>query len=1605
MKSQAIIQNNRPQLFDGHAVDKKVVVPGAFYLLQAIEQSGSKNTVLKQVEFLLPLFQSDLDESADIEIVDEQSANQTQVKYKGQIVTSFSRDVNNKTLARSNHWLLPISDQTTEQAYAELWQRGNQFGGNYRILNSIRKKGGYAQFQLDGKGRESLHVLDACLHSVLLGSSEKTTSAHVLMRIESCQLFDDLGKDLQVQVEYQRASENFINANLQAVDDVGRVMFLAKGVQFCSITQNVQRTALVQGNFTLDQVEEVSSHLNATFNLPYQIDTESYIDWRHALSRPKSNTAAYDTRVLVLQPSDLIKPQALHIANGLCSHYLPNGIEVAQINQYETDYLYREIFIDRCYGRHGISIEGNDVVIDVGANIGMFSLYALQQANGVKVYAFEPSPRVADCLRANTLGRGDVEVVCAGVAEQSGEATFSFYPNTSVFSSFFSSISDDEKVLREVIANQVRKMTHCDDPEILQEMTETMLQDRLQQEDIACPLINLSEFIQNQGIEEIGLLKIDAEKAELGILRSLSGQDFARIRQICLEVHDAVGDQLQEALTILKSHGFIVHCEEEVELSNTGLYTVTARRQENQQTAPLDYRHYGMQLELSELHQSLSQYASKTQQPLRLIIAPSADQSLRPINDLLQDKISNWIAELSNIQVLSLDSPGIEFEQLFSEALPDEVEIPYSALWYGLLGRATFQQLVCIDKTPHKLIVVDADNTLWRGVVGEQGTQGIELTSQHLILQRFLIEQYEKGVMLAVCSKNIESDVMQVLDERSDMLLKRSHFVAFKANWQAKSTNIHELTTELSISLDSVIFIDDNPIELAEVTGTFPQVLVLQFNDDEKQLAKMMKHWAFNTGNVTAEDLKRSELYQINQKRGAELLNCQSYKEFLAGLKLQMNISNLQEAQIPRIAQLTERTNQFNATKGILNRQELASLMNSTNKQCLTLTVQDKYGDYGLVGAAFYTLIENAIVLDNILLSCRALGKGIEERFLSSIAQKALDAGKQYVVIKWRELPRNLVLRNLYSRVAHNVTVERDVFQSEICATKLHQLEYVPVSTPPISSSSKTKSTGLSLQYVNECYSALADIEQLVDQIWPEHDDNNVNLTDVDADALELNIARMWFKVLGKPIENLDDDFFGLGGNSLRLVRILGLIYSEFGVKLSLFEAFEHKRTIRQQAAFIRAKQAVNETIKQETVKKTETSHQRISENQLGIYFSQLLNPDTSAYNVPLCFELGKEFSYQAIVDAVEKVAVTQSALRTGYRQQGRRIEPFELENWFDVNHLNINGLGGGSVISRLRALTQEPFKLNEAVVKLTVLETEHTHILLFVLHHMYCDLTSMEVFLDNFLRTLTKDEQLIIERQVSGTTEDLSEQAKAFWIDQTRSVKPLPLPVSVDSEHQRLKGKGHTHILSNEQSLTLEQYISDSGVSSFVYLFGSYCRYLSRTISSVDFAVGTPVCLRDPTQAYQIGNFVNLLPICVTENMIEENWKKEVEKALLNALEYKAYPFIRMVRDSGIKTDTGRSPLVQTTFAFHEPVLIPETTAWFGETTSDSTRVHGQQITLHGYIQQSGQTDIACEMFRSKGQFGINVKYDSNLLSKQYVEGFLQGFIDFIFNNISGDM
>jgi FkbH-like protein len=349
----------------------------------------------------------------------------------------------------------------------------------------------------------------------------------------------------------------------------------------------------------------------------------------------------------------------------------------------------------------------------------------------------------------------------------------------------------------------------------------------------------------------------------------------------------------------------------------------------------------------------------------------------------------------------------------------DEVgHMPYTSAFFTALGTMVARKIDAIQRAPYKVIVLDCDQTLWKGVCGEEGALGVETDPARKALQEFMVAQHDAGMLLCLCSKNNEPDVVEVFERHPEMPLKREHIVSWRINWNPKSENIRSLAKELQLGTDSFIFLDDDPVECAEVQSNCPNVLTLRLPQEATLIPRFLEHvWAFDHVKATEADQKRTALYRQNVERERLKKESLTFDDFLANLELGVQISPMTPGQLERVAQLTQRTNQFNCTTIRRSESEIQQLCHTGKTECLVVDVRDRFGDYGLVGVVMFEPGTDAISVDTFLLSCRALGRGVEHQMLARLGEIALTQGLDYVTIPYLPTRKNQPTLDFLGRV------------------------------------------------------------------------------------------------------------------------------------------------------------------------------------------------------------------------------------------------------------------------------------------------------------------------------------------------------------------------------------------------------------------------------------------------------------------------------------------------------------------------------------------------------------------------------------------------------------
>jgi FkbH-like protein len=591
----------------------------------------------------------------------------------------------------------------------------------------------------------------------------------------------------------------------------------------------------------------------------------------------------------------------------------------------------------------------------------------------------------------------------------------------------------------------------------------------------------------------------------------------------------------------------------------------------------------GFQRHAEEFISALDAYLEKSAVPVILILCPSASPaSTSPLDDSIAkalNRTESWLAaqidQRPNVHWIDhqLIATLYPLEQIEDGVALRVAHIPYLPDYFVALGSIISRRLHLLMRPPVKVLVMDCDNTLWDGVCGESAPDQMQVSVERTYLQQRLLQLRASGMLICLCSKNHEDDVWAVFDQNANMLLKRSDITACRINWQNKSTNLKSLASELNLGLDSFVFVDDNPVECAEVREQCPQVLVLELPHQGCQ--SYVDHaWVLDQPKAGKEDRLRAEYYQAQSKRQTIRQSVKTLKEFLAGLELQVDIAPAQEDDWERIAQLTQRTNQLNFTTLRRTASEIRTLLGDGRHRCWSVRAQDKFGDYGLVGTLIVQTQATCWQVDTFLLSCRALGRRIEIQMLDHLIAQAQEYGVDHLEIRFTPTAKNEPARNLFQEFSSgNYHVVPDESQAPMwiarhCLSQwrsnIHHVASLECGLSSPNSNSVHISTSLARipAYTSEMIDGIArlagDVQAIVRLITPaalprpEIGEPFV----APQSPLEIQIAEICRCVLNLERLGLEDPLKSMGITSLGVVQVLSRIRQETGTELSITELF-----------------------------------------------------------------------------------------------------------------------------------------------------------------------------------------------------------------------------------------------------------------------------------------------------------------------------------------------------------------------------------------------------------------------------------------------------------------
>jgi len=367
-------------------------------------------------------------------------------------------------------------------------------------------------------------------------------------------------------------------------------------------------------------------------------------------------------------------------------------------------------------------------------------------------------------------------------------------------------------------------------------------------------------------------------------------------------------------------------------------------------------------------------------------------------------------------------------------------------LWYmskTILGNEVFKHatrelksaLNAMMGRSRKLIVLDLDDTLWGGIVGDLGWQNIKLGGHdpvgeaHVDFQKTLKALTYRGILLGIVSKNEESVALEAIHNHPEMVLRMNDFAGYRINWEDKAKNIVDLASHLNLGLQSVIFVDDNPVERARVREAVPEVFVPEWPED-KMLYKsaLLNLNCFDTPAISSEDKNRTKMYLSEQKRIDAKSEISSLDDWLKTLEMKINVKKLNDSDLQRTVQLLNKTNQMNLTTRRMTESELLEWINHKDRQVWILRVSDKFGDSGLTGIISFEVFNGKGQIVDFVLSCRVMGRKVEETMLGIAIQHAQSLHLEEVFAKYIPTDKNKPCLDFWKKSGFECNERENVF-------------------------------------------------------------------------------------------------------------------------------------------------------------------------------------------------------------------------------------------------------------------------------------------------------------------------------------------------------------------------------------------------------------------------------------------------------------------------------------------------------------------------------------------------------------------------------------------------
>lgn len=415
---------------------------------------------------------------------------------------------------------------------------------------------------------------------------------------------------------------------------------------------------------------------------------------------------------------------------------------------------------------------------------------------------------------------------------------------------------------------------------------------------------------------------------------------------------------------------------------------------------------------------------------------------IRKLNFLLQETMSSR-KDIFPLDLLSIQNQ-VGYDSLFPQVQYHNAKLTIDLKYLPLVAKNVIDIIKAMNGCIKKCIITDLDNTIWGGNAGDRDPGELEIGSVgrgHAFtdFQRYIRKLKDRGIILAVCSKNNEENAKRPFECLEDMELKLSDFLIFTANWEDKAANIRNIVKTLNISADSVVFIDDNIFERNAVHNLIPQISVPEMPEDPSEYINVLKKYNyFETSSYSDDDIKRTELYKTEFKRKESIADFKDYDDYLKSLDMLAVAEPFDNLRYTRIAELSQRSNQFNLRTVRYTEDDIRRIAENDDYLTLYISLKDKYGSYGLISAVIMKKLNpDTLFIDTWILSCRVLKRGVEEFIINNVIKTAKDNGFSFIEAEYIPTAKNAMVKNIYNTYGFS-TIKENYFKINVNDYKEH---------------------------------------------------------------------------------------------------------------------------------------------------------------------------------------------------------------------------------------------------------------------------------------------------------------------------------------------------------------------------------------------------------------------------------------------------------------------------------------------------------------------------------------------------------------------------------------